>query len=470
MTKRTRTILFSLCVFLFLLITPLVIFYSQGYRFDFNPPSGGKRITQTGGLFLKVEPKQVKIFVNGELTKKTDFFFGSALIENLLPKKYEILVKKPTVPTQEGYQSWEKTLEIKEKEVTEVKNILLIPENLNLNVLVKGVKDFFPSNDEKKVILRKEGENGWYITLFDLEKNVETFLTEGKDLSRKKVDFLSLQWSFDSKKVLLEAAINEEQKYFILELDKSSPVSPIPLNITGVSEKISFDPVNSQKIFFQKEGSLFEIDYETKIISELISTNLITYEASNDDIFELDSSGFLFTLNLSNKNQEKMNSEPFPIKEKTYYQIFLKLPEIFLIEDDSLFRFNYEQKDFEKIFEPIKNLEFSKDSKKMMFFNDDEILVRYLTDILEQPIKKTGDIQLIARFSEKINNCFWLNDYYLIFNTEDKFKIAEIDDRDRIQIWDIVQIKNSKIFFNQTDKKLYILSEGNFYASDVLIK
>ena len=36
MTKRTRTILFLICVILFLLITPSVIFYSLGYRFDFE--------------------------------------------------------------------------------------------------------------------------------------------------------------------------------------------------------------------------------------------------------------------------------------------------------------------------------------------------------------------------------------------------------------------------------------------------
>jgi len=83
MTKKTRTILFLICLFLFLLIAPSAIFYSQGYRFDFD----SKKITQTGGLFLKVFPKSAEIYLDGKLKKKTDFFFGSILIENLLPKK-----------------------------------------------------------------------------------------------------------------------------------------------------------------------------------------------------------------------------------------------------------------------------------------------------------------------------------------------------------------------------------------------
>ena len=132
MTKRTRTILFLICLFLFLLIAPLAIFYSQGYRFDFD----SKKITQTGGLFLKVFPKSAEIYLDGKLKKKTDFFFGSILIENLLPKKYKIEIKK------EGYFTWEKNLEIREKEVTEAKNVILFPENSNFTILTKGVKKF----------------------------------------------------------------------------------------------------------------------------------------------------------------------------------------------------------------------------------------------------------------------------------------------------------------------------------------
>ena len=100
MTKRTRTILFLICFLLFLLAAPSAILYSQGYRLDFE----NKKLTQTGGFFLKAEPKQVEIYIDGKLVKKTDFFFGSALIENLLPKRYKIEIKK------EGYHPWEKKI------------------------------------------------------------------------------------------------------------------------------------------------------------------------------------------------------------------------------------------------------------------------------------------------------------------------------------------------------------------------
>ena len=67
-----------------------MILYAQGYRIDFSPASGRIKITQAGGLFLKVAPKQTNIYINEKLVKRTDFFFGSTLIENLLPKQTNV--------------------------------------------------------------------------------------------------------------------------------------------------------------------------------------------------------------------------------------------------------------------------------------------------------------------------------------------------------------------------------------------
>jgi hypothetical protein len=398
------------------------------------------------------------------LIKKTDFFSGSVLIENLLPKKYDVLIKK------DGYQDWEKNLEVKENLVAEAKNIVLIPEDLNFQILINEIKNLFFSPDGRKTILKKENKDGWYLTLFDLERNTDLFLAKEKDFSQKEADFVSLKWSPDSKKILLETAIGKNHKYFVFEIENTSSTSSIPVDFLGIPEKISFNPRDSQKLFFQKKGVLFEIDYKTKIIFEPILTDLINYETSGNRIFGLDNSGLFSAYDLTNKTQEELNTEPFSIKKDASYQIFINLPEIFLKENNALFKFNDYSKSFEKIFEPVRDLKFSGDQKKMMFFNDYEIWVLYLKDILVEATKKAGDIQLISRFSEKINQVFWLTDYYLIFSVGDKVKIAEIDDRDKIQIWDLSSFKTPQIFWNQNNKELYLLSSGNFYKSEWLTK
>ena len=133
MTRRTRTLLFSFFIILFILITPLTVLYSLGWRIDWK----SKKIIQTGAFYFKVWPKNCQVYLNEELEKKTDFFFGSALIENLLPKKYNVEIKK------EGFQSWRKSLKIKERTATEAKNIILIPEKPNFTLTAKNVEKFF---------------------------------------------------------------------------------------------------------------------------------------------------------------------------------------------------------------------------------------------------------------------------------------------------------------------------------------
>jgi hypothetical protein len=246
MTKKTRTILFAICVFLFVLTAPSVIFYSQGYRLDF----AAKKIVQTGGLYFKVAPRSAQVYVNGKLKDTTSIFTSSSLVENLMPKTYAVEISK------DGYYSWQKTLEVKERRVTEAKNITLIPK--------------------------------------------------------------------------------------IPELTKL-PATPAEIK---------------------------------SIVAE-------------------------FTATATSSDGQK-------VIEADKHEIWISLPE-----------------EKEKIF--------------------------------------------LTRFSETVSKVFWFNDYYLIFNVGDKIKVAEIDDRDRLNIIDIAEFKTPEIFWDSLNGKLYVLSESTLYVSEKLL-
>ena len=416
MTKRTRTILFLICLFLFLLIAPLAIFYSQGYRFDFD----SKKITQTGGLFLKVFPKSAEIYLDGKLKKKTDFFFGSILIENLLPKKYKIEIKK------EGYFTWEKNLEIKEKEVTEAKNVILFPENSNFTILTKGVKKFWLPPDQKKIILLEEGEAGWALKLYDLEKKVKSHLISEDDVYSAGADLLNLEFSENSKEISLEIGMKEQLKYFSLELDK------VPSVLTEIEPLLP--PLK----------------------------DIITYQTFNGQLYYLGNFGNLF------RDEKKLTEKVFPVKPETEYELKIFQNFIFLREGQTLYLLLPESKSFEKFFENLNSLKISPDLKKLVYFSNYEIWILFLKDSDPPFTHRKGDRVFLVRLSEKIDNVFWLNSDYLIFNAGNKIKIAEIDDRDRINIVDFAEVKEPEIFFNKSNKKLYLLSDENLYRSEAL--
>ncbi len=454
MTKKTRTLLFLVFLFLFLLITPISIFYSQGYRLDFE----NKKVTKTGGLFIKAEPKQVEIYINDQLIKKTDFFFGSALIENLLPKKYKIEVKK------EGYLNWEKSLEIKEKKVAEVKNLVLFPKNLNFNLFIPSqknsaeVENFWFSPDEKKMVLKEKEAESWALKLYDLEENIKSQLISEKEISQKGADLLNLEFSENSKELYLDIEIKKPDKTFA---------------------KPQADSV--KKTFVLKLDKLPAQLVEKEVV--LPSENILASKKQNGDLYYLDKTGYLF------KNDLKLNEIPFPVQVssstkpsegqdeqkleqlKTKYTLEVFQDFLFLIEGESLYLFPLASQNstFEKLFENTKGLKISPDKKKLVFYSNSEIWILFLKEFLKDgERKKVGEKLFLVRLSEKIGNVFWLNSDYLVFNSGNNLKIVETDERDKVQTWDITNFPNPEIYFNGNNRKLYILSEGNLFASEKL--
>ena len=338
MTRKRRLLLFIILLILFLLVAPSTVLYSFGYRFDFDT----KKITQTGGFYFKVLPKSAQVYIDKKLSKRTDFFFGAVFINNLLPQKYEVEIKK------DGYHSWKKTLEIKEKQVTDAKNVVLFSQNPELKALSQNVEEFFVSPDQKKMILKEAGE-----------------FAEGKPSSAQA-----------------ERRARDE---------RSSASHPF--------------------------ASAREKEWSLKLLE--LDKNIKSHLASQKDLATSSLTQFVDTF------------------------------------------FGAEQK--------IGRGRASQDLGKIAYSANAEVWVMFLKEEFGQPQKKAGERLLVARFSEKIGDIFWLTNHYLIFNTGNKIKIAEVDDRNGINIIDLADFEKPKIFFNQANKKLYILSERKLYASQRLL-
>jgi len=530
MTKKKRLVLFIFLVVLFLIISPLIIFYSLGWRFDWQT----KKITQPGIFYFNVYPKNVQIYLDGVIKKKTDFFFGSVIIENLPPKKYDVEIKK------EGFHSWKKTLEIKKLKATEAKDVILVPQNPIFAVISKKVEESFFSPDQKKIILKEtfptspenSDSSNWALKLFELDKNIKSHLIEpnrihsnsadinGNDANiKKEIHLNDLKFSLDSKMILLELKIsihspvdsltdetkreekpieNKEEKleYYILEIDKVPPTL-FSLSFLGPNVKrVDFNPKDSQKLFTltvsseeteelvpenkndssdlhqektdKQTKTLSEIDLVDEKASSSVLENIIDYSITENAIYYLDASGFLFKTDFSLNWRDKLNTDPFPLKKDAEYKITASPFDVILIEDETLYVFDKKNNSFKKISEFVKDFKFAPDFKKIAYFNNYEIWVLFLEQKENQPQKETGDKLFLTRFSERIDKVFWYTNHYLIFNTEDKIKITEIDDRDRINIVDFAEFEKPEIFWNQDNKKLYILTDKNLYVSEKL--
>ncbi len=462
MTLRTRNLIFITLVVSFLIIAPLTVLYSLGWRFDWE----NKKVFQTGIFYFKAWPKNTDVYINDVLKDKTDMFFGSALIDNLVPNEYKIEIKK------EGYHSWTKFLKIEKKEVTEAKNITLIPENPNLNILMEGVEKAFFSPDNKEIITLEMNKDNWELKLFDLKNNLKSHLVKETDFSNKGVELFNLTFSPDSKRALLELGLKENLIYYVLEIDKF-PVVISKLDYLDSVEEIYFHPKDENKLFIvqtiieKKEiRTLNIVDFKNKEIFDPLSENIATALISDNDIYYLNNSGSVFKSNLSGEKPEKLNILSFSYKEETKYEIIVSNSNVFLKESSDLYLLNEETKSFRKIYDSLRGYKFSPDINKIAYYNENEIKVIFLEQQYDHPTKEKLEELFINRFSEEITKVFWYTNHYLIFDLGDKIKVAELDNRGKMNIVDLTEMKHSDFFFN--NKRLYLLSEKTLYSSSDL--
>jgi hypothetical protein len=488
MTQRFKRILFFLIVLGFCISTPVLILYSQGYKYDFE----NRAIVKTGGLFLKISPSASRIYIDNKLSKKTNFIFGSAFLSGLLPKKYEVKIEK------DDYHNWEKAVSIEQQKVTEYKNIQLFLKNPQFSSLASSVENFYVSSNQKEILIKKSQKEGWFLERFLLADNSLETLTQEKELfnlltSTKEIEIidgnflnlLDVKFSSDDKKIMLETALDGLIFYFILEIEPEKNIYLIETEITA--KKISFNPSNNEQIFFVAtlpneeevlEQKLFFYDYKTKKSPKILTIpiakeNIKAYCLFDNSFYWLNEAGFLYKGNLTENKVELasiLNLEPLNIFSEANYNLIIEKNSLVLLqEDELLYYLNQEDHSFVKLFASLKEFKISPDHKKISLRNNHEIIVSFLEEKETQPLKKAMERIRLTGTHKTIENLFWLNNYHLIFNTDELIQIIEIDNRETPNLIEIAKFKNPKISWLEKQKTLLVLSNNKLFASkDIL--
>jgi hypothetical protein len=164
MTRRTRLIILLVCVVCFLVIAPILVLYSEGYRFDFE----NMKITETGGIYVRTFPTAEQIIIDSSAPQKPGFLNNYVFVQSLLPKNHSVLVKK------EGCYDYTKTLAVKEREVTKLENVFLFKKDLAFDILEDATKSpFLTQNKIEKFIIKN---NNLYYS--DIESNAGLTATQ----------------------------------------------------------------------------------------------------------------------------------------------------------------------------------------------------------------------------------------------------------------------------------------------------
>jgi len=466
MTKRQRTLLFLILLGLFFVLAPTFALYSQGYRIDIQQ----RRITQTGAFYFKVAPARADIFVDGALIKKTDFLFGSALTKNFFPDSYFIEIAK------DGYHSWQKILEIKEQQVTEAKNILLFKKSLAFQKLANKVERFWVSpNRQYALLLQREGKTSWQVHLLNLE-------TGGKELfmeqASSKDEIVDIQWAKDSRRFLLHSTHVEQLVSEIHNISPNQPCFKNPCSLKYLGNNmgnIRFSPATEDQILFTKflntTQVLFTAKYTEQELAVPIANNVIAFTDRDNRVFWLDRSGTLRQKDLnSNSEAEVFQESVFTPKTETAYALLIAGDAILITEDTTLFLHEKNALERREILSPIFEVAVGPGGSKVALRNQSELWVLFLKEETQQPSRQAGELLLLTRFSEPLQQLSWIDSSYLLFGLGETIRIAEIDTRDRLNVVDLASFPNHEFFWNNTKGILYVLSEDAFFVSEKIVR
>jgi len=265
MDIKQRRWLYSIFIFLFLIISPLIIAYALGYRLDTSHWS----VTKVGALYIKSYPAGANIYVNDVFTKRKT----PTQVINIPVGQSTFLVEK------DGYQPWSKTLEVTAGNTTFVQDILIFKQDLKKQSLGSGGSQLLASTN-----------NDAYVYLTESQEliNVNTVNRTTANITKLPATAQLQQWSPDERNIIYSVGTN----WYLLSLgDKQSTL----LNIKPLKTITKARAGNSSSdIWILGNQSLYRQNAASKDIT-LIATNVLDFTLGEDKAVILTTTGLAIT-------------------------------------------------------------------------------------------------------------------------------------------------------------------------------
>lgn len=446
MSKKFRRVLFWSIFCLFVLASLILVIFSFGYRFDWEK----SEIVKTSALFLKISPRDSQIYIDQELLKKKpSLLTGGIYLQGFLPKEYQIEVKK------DGYFSWRKSLELQSNLVEYFTNILLLPidpyqeeiyRKLN-STTTEELVEAFPLKKQEQLILEiKEriGNNNYVVLkIFDLRSK------EFQEIFRKKIIgkenpalVKNLVVNNREDRILFSYFDNNtKQKIFYL-WEKSNPKEVLDFSnllktyVKRQVSKIIFHPYEENKFIFSTASRLGLLDLDKKTVDYFPAVNPLDFFVNRHHLFWIDQGGAIFSYNfILNETttlgilegEENLMVEKFQSSFNSQHLILhLKDGRMFLIRAGQPIKL---------LSENNRLVEFSPDSKKLIYDDKGKLKILFLEILFQDIIKKAGEEIEINFVQGDFQKVFWWPDSFHFLVQGEKIYFSEIDDRGGINFF-----------------------------------
>ncbi|EKE06584.1 MAG: hypothetical protein ACD_18C00320G0002 [uncultured bacterium] len=417
LTRPIRLTIMITIVSSFFIISPLLIAYGSGYRYDFTK----HRIQKTGVLNINILPKDAEIFLNGEKLKEKIPFNLS-----LYPDTYLLTI------TKDGYKTWEKNISVISTKTTYINYFQLLKDQASLPVELSDIKEILGTDNSENILFLNQTANGkTNVISFNLKNNTTENLANNLNI---------LNYSVSPYNDLAYIITQDDTEKNLTIFDLNKVTNSTKINLLD-EPKLQWLNNKNNPLVIEEVQTIFSISPSgnKKIVNDFVSTT--------NWYFDKDSNVWMYndyTLYLAEKNYnlQKHITEIIDINKN---RVIAKTSDAYLV-------YNFQN-------EKIHNI----NGDKLFFNQSNKSWIIYSNwDITE--IREDGTVNLQYRNGEKIKSLQLLDEGRIyIIQTESEIKAIDIDQYLQFPILNNSQNKtyiNKKyreIFYTNNENKLFRL-------------
>ncbi len=439
MKKKTRLIILSLFIILFILTVPVVILYTEGYRYNFKK---GK-IEKTGAFVFVTEPRDVNIYIDNTLYPKNKEF----LIQKISPQSHAIKILK------RGYYPWSKNLEVKPNLTTFVNTVKLVKKGLPISILSEEIKQIHYAPNKKELIYLAS-KTLWYFDLISQKKEKALTIPNHYQLEQ-------IIWSKDSQKILVILKNKASLIYSIIspeDLDQKLYLHP-----EKELNQVKWDsPKSPFLIALENHQKLVRLDTQTGNRETVLKSQgvLIDFFIDPKGIYILENPPQNTQTDLLVLDFDFQEQNRFPLPYSNEYQFGIEHEHYLIIQDNALsitYFFDKQKKE-----PPL--IEILPASDECLAYYRPNEFICYNNYEIKVFAAHNNTKHLLIRFSHPISELVVHEDSpYLTVLIDNTIKIIEVDLVSQKNIVDLNEMKNiHSLIQTDTDKNLYFYGEiGN---------
>lgn len=463
MKKRTRTLFFILFFVMFLISVPLVVFYAQGYRWDFERRS----LVKTGALSIGAQPHAAEILVEGRVEGSISFLSPNVFVSHLIPQEYNIEVRR------QGYHSWSKVLPVKQGEVTEALHVRLYPQEPLREQLAQEVRAFFPQEEGRAALFvardTAAGEQNLSLILFQPETNDRISLGPVQSPSEIK----RIVWADESERFFLVREVRGKIRFETGETKAPYTISPIT-SIPSLLQERALMP--DARFMFMRDTAflyaalpvskntdaqeIFRINLSSQQLEGPLARDIRAIALHKNAFYVLEGSSRMLVRYNKDFTDRQVLTREGPRQDRC--ELSYSAGNIFALCRGDLFLFEEETNVFGTIASEVQFFHPAPDGMKVIIARTNEVLLYWLEENARSPRHKKGDMELILRLSRTVEEIIWLHSPYAYIGvvSSDMFRIVELDSRDGLNIVPYRDISVPLVWLGRQEAIL-ALHEGN---------